>query len=146
MAGMGRKNDYLSWGADNKYHVDPMFGIEWKPFPEGEERERINKAFDSLIAALGQNQVLAKAKFWQWAATIPMNERQIKVLNRLLDGFEGKLTTRKWAALAKCSQDTALRDIKEMLQHNVLQKTAAGGRSTHYEVCHFGEESEVCTI
>lgn len=80
------------------------------------------------------DQVLAKARFWTWAAAIPMNERQIKVLNRLLDGFEGKLTTSKWAALAKCSQDTALRDITELLQHNVLQKAAAGGRSTHYEI------------
>lgn len=98
---------------------------------------------DELLEAVEQahisvDQVLAKAKFWQWAATIPMNERQIKVLNRLLDGFEGKLTTRKWAAIAKCSQDTALRDITELLQHNVLQKTAAGGRSTHYEVRHLG--------
>jgi Fic family protein len=80
------------------------------------------------------DQVLAKARFWQWAAAIPMNERQIKVLNRLLDGFEGKLTTSKWATLAKCSQDTALRDITELLQHQVLQKSTSGGRSTHYEI------------
>ncbi|RIY41179.1 Fic family protein [Neopusillimonas maritima] len=80
------------------------------------------------------DQVLAKVRFWQWAAAIPMNERQIKVLNRLLDGFEGKLTTSKWATLAKCSQDTALRDITELLQHQVLQKSASGGRSTHYEI------------
>lgn len=65
-----------------------------------------------------------------------MNERQIKVLNRLLDGFEGRLTTSKWAALAKCSQDTALRDITELLLHDVLQKAVAGGRSTHYEIRH----------
>lgn len=61
MAEMGRKNDYLSAFADNKYHVDPMFGIEWKPFPEGEERERINRAFDNLMAALSRRGVLAKA-------------------------------------------------------------------------------------
>ncbi|CAM5552011.1 Fic family protein [Eoetvoesiella caeni] len=84
------------------------------------------------------DQVLAKAKFWQQAATIPMNERQIKVLNRLLDGFEGNLTTSKWAAIAKCSQDTALRDITELVQYEVLQKTAAGGRSTHYKIRHSG--------
>ncbi|MVW78093.1 Fic family protein [Bordetella sp. 02P26C-1] len=83
------------------------------------------------------DQVFAKAKFWQHAATIPMNERQIKVLNRLLDGFEGKLTTSKWAALAKCSQDTALRDITELLQRGVLQKTDAGGRSTSYQIRQF---------
>ena len=63
-----------------------------------------------------------------------MNARQIKVLNRLLDGFEGKLTTSKWAAIAKCSQDTALRDITELLHHAVLQKSEGGGRSTHYEI------------
>ncbi|CAM3937423.1 Fic family protein [Bordetella muralis] len=80
------------------------------------------------------DQVFTKAKFWQHAASIPMNERQIKVLNRLLDGFEGKLTTSKWAALAKCSQDTALRDITELLQHGVLRKATGGGRSTHYEI------------
>lgn len=63
-----------------------------------------------------------------------MNARQIKVLNRLLDGFEDKLTTSKWAAIAKCSQDTALRDITELLHHAVLQKADSGGRSTHYDI------------
>lgn len=76
--------------------------------------------------------VLAKASFRQrWAGT-PMNERQIKLLNRLLDGFEGKLTSSKWASIAKCSSDTALRDIHELLQRGVLVRSDAGGRSTHY--------------
>lgn len=79
------------------------------------------------------DQVLDKARFWRGVATVPMNERQIKVLNRLLDGFEGKLTTRKWATLAKCSPDTALRDITELVDRGVLQRSDAGGRSTHYE-------------
>ena len=90
------------------------------------------KAIEHAYGVL--DQVFSKAKFWQHAATIPMNERQIKVLNRLLDGFEGKLTTSKWAALAKCSQDTALRDITDLLQRGVLQKNHAGGRSTHYAI------------
>ena len=78
--------------------------------------------------------VLAKARFWQhWAGT-PLNDRQIKLLNQLLDGFDGKLTSSKWAAIAKCSQDTALRDITELLERNVLQKSAASGRSTSYEL------------
>jgi Fic family protein len=77
--------------------------------------------------------VLAKVRFWQRVAGMPMNERQVKLLNRLLDGFEGKLTTSKWAAIAKCSPDTALRDINELLAHGVLRKSAAGGRSTCYE-------------
>ncbi len=78
--------------------------------------------------------VLAKAKFWQrWSGT-PMNQRQIKLLNRLLDGFDGKLTSSKWAAIAKCSPDTALRDLHDLMAGGVLRKSASGGRSTSYEL------------
>jgi Fic family protein len=94
---------------------------------------------DTLRRAVDQAQhtldaVLVKARFWQRIAGTPMNERQVKLLNRLLDGFEGKLTTSKWAAIAQCSLDTALRDINELLAHGVLRKSAAGGRSTSYEL------------
>ena len=58
----------------------------------------------------------------------------MKLLNRLLDGFDGKLTSGKWAAIAKCSTDTALRDINELLARGVLKKAEAGGRSTSYEL------------
>ena len=78
--------------------------------------------------------VLDKAQFWQrWAGT-PMNARQTLVLNRVLDGFEGKLTNAKWAALGKCSADTALRDINDLLARGVLRKLEGGGRSTGYEL------------
>lgn len=76
--------------------------------------------------------VLAKARFWQrWAGT-PLNARQIKLLNRLLDSFEGKLTSSKWAEIAKCSPDTALRDINELMALGMLGKASGGGRSTAY--------------
>lgn len=79
--------------------------------------------------------VLDKAQFWQrWAGT-PMNARQTLVLNRVLDGFEGKLTNAKWAALGKCSADTALRDINDLLARGVLRRLEGGGRSTGYELC-----------
>ncbi|WP_233236715.1 Fic family protein [Bordetella sp. LUAb4] len=78
--------------------------------------------------------VLSKARFWQRVSGAGLNERQVKVLNRLLDGFEGKLTTSKWAALAKCSRDTALRDITELVELGVLQRSVASGRSTSYEL------------
>jgi hypothetical protein len=68
----------------------------------------------------------------RWAAT-PLSLRQVKLLKRLLDGFDGKLTSSKWAAIAKCSPDTALRDIKELLVLGVLRRSAAGGRSTSYD-------------
>ena len=76
--------------------------------------------------------VLAKARFWESMATTPLNERQRMMLNRLLNGFEGKLTTTKWAKLAKCSQDTALRDIADLVDRGVLTRGTARGRSSSY--------------
>lgn len=81
--------------------------------------------------------MLVKTRFWQrWAppGSEPLNERQVKLVNRLLDGFEGKLASGKWAAIAKCSPDTALRDIRDLLARGVLRKSDAGGRSTSYEL------------
>jgi Fic family protein len=79
--------------------------------------------------------VLIKARFWKAHADESFNDRQRKVLNRLLNGFEGNLTTSKWAILAKCSQDTALRDIGDLLQRRILIRDQAGGRSTKYTLC-----------
>ena len=76
--------------------------------------------------------VVAKGKFWQSASHMSLNPRQVKVLNRLLDGFEGKLTSSKYAAIGKCSSDTALRDINELLALGLLQKLEGGGRSAGY--------------
>lgn len=76
--------------------------------------------------------VLNKASFWKRWASTAMNERQIKLLNRLLDGFDGKLTSSKWASIAKCSQDTAYRDIKDLVEKGVLKQSEASGRSTSY--------------
>jgi Fic family protein len=78
--------------------------------------------------------VLVKANFWERFAKQPLNERQIKVLNRLLDGFEGKLTSSKWAVLANCSQDTAHRDIMDLVERGALRKDSGGGRSTSYSL------------
>ena len=94
---------------------------------------------DTLLRAIDQahhalNAVLSKARFWRHWATTSLNERQVKLLNRLLDGFEGKLTSSKWAVIAKCSPDTALRDINDLLSRGVLRKSDAGGRSTSYEL------------
>lgn len=76
--------------------------------------------------------VLEKARFWERIAAVPLNDRQRVMINRLLDGFEGKLTTSKWAKLAKCSHDTALRDIAGMLDRGILIRNPGGGRSTSY--------------
>ncbi len=76
--------------------------------------------------------VLHKAKVWEGLAGKTLNERQRMMVNRLLDGFEGKLTSSKWAKIAKCSQDTALRDIQNLVEQHVLVKEEGGGRSTSY--------------
>ncbi len=78
--------------------------------------------------------VLFKANFWSNHLTVIINDRQKKLLNRLLDGFDGKLTSTKWAKIAKCSKDSAIRDINDLINKDILQKEAAGGRSTHYEI------------
>lgn len=101
---------------------------EWLAWFLGTLHRAVNQAQDTLDA------VLTKARFWQRWATTPLNGRQVKLLNKLLDGFEGKLTSSKWAATAKCSPDTALRDINDLLSRGVLRRSDAGGRSTSYEL------------
>jgi Fic family protein len=83
--------------------------------------------------------VLGKARFWDSVRDARLNERQRLVLNRLLDGFEGKLTTSKWAKLTKCSQDTALRDILKLVDQGILVHNPEGGRSTSYALAPVSE-------
>ena len=82
--------------------------------------------------------IFRKAHFWEAHTHKPFNERQRAVINRLFDGFEGKLTSSKWAKLAKCSQDTALRDIDDLVNRGVLVKEPGGGRSTSYALANDG--------
>jgi Fic family protein len=78
--------------------------------------------------------VLNEARFWERFAKEPLNERQIKVLRVLLRGFDGKLTSSKWAKMTKSSPDTALRDIADLVKRGALQKDPGGGRSTSYSL------------
>jgi Fic family protein len=87
------------------------------------------KSTESVLA-----KVCFKADFWNKHAATIINERQKKLLNKLLDGFDGKLTSSKWAKIAKCSKDTALRDIQDLINKDILQKADAGGRSINYEL------------
>jgi Fic family protein len=79
-------------------------------------------------------QVLSKARFWELHQQTALTERQRRLLTRLLDGFEGKLTSSKWARMAKCSQDTAGRDIADLVAKGILRQDSAGGRSTSYRL------------
>lgn len=92
----------------------------------------LGRAFDGAETILAG--VLKKARFWELHAGERFNDRQRKILNRVLDGFEGKLTSSKWAALGKTSQDTASRDIDDLVKRGILVKEPAGGRSTSYSL------------
>lgn len=92
----------------------------------------LNKAFDGAEGILAA--VLRKAEFWKKHAITPFNERQRNIINRLLDGFVGKLTSSKWAKLEKTSPDTALRDINDLVTRGILQRDRSGGRSTSYSL------------
>jgi Fic family protein len=92
----------------------------------------LGRAFDGAEVIL--DAVLKKARFWEKHSGATLNERQRDMLNRLLDGFEGKLTSSKWAKIEKCSQDTALRDISDLVDSAILKKDEGGGRSTSYSL------------
>jgi Fic family protein len=114
-----------------KYNPEqPLDATEWLLW----FLESLHRAVESALQSL--DNIMLKSRFWQqWAGT-PFNERQFKLLNKLLDGFDGKLTSSKWATIAKCSTDTALRDINDLVERGVLKKMLGGGRSTSYELAH----------
>ncbi|MGO9006912.1 MAG: Fic family protein [Beijerinckiaceae bacterium] len=92
----------------------------------------LDRAFDSAEDTLAS--VLKKARFWETHADASFNDRQRAMINRLFNGFVGKLTSSKWAKLTRCSQDSALRDIDDLVRRGILAKDAAGGRSTSYSL------------
>ena len=87
-----------------------------------------------LVSENATAQILDKAKFWEIHKNTPINERQRLIINKLFDGFDGKLQSSKWAKICKCSQDTAIRDIKDLMEKGILQQEQQGGRSTNYEL------------
>ncbi len=118
-----RKQYYRTLERSQKGGLDITLWLEWFLGCLG---RAVNGAEGTLAA------VLKKAKIWERVNQFPVNDRQRKVINRLLDGFEGKLSTSKYAKLAKCSADTALRDIKLLLERGILVQEEGGGRSTRY--------------
>ena len=130
------------------YSMSAQIRIERKQYYELLEKTQrgdlditnwINWFLSCLINALKSTdtllkKVLFKADFWQKHVNTTINDRQKKLLNRVMDGFEGKLTSSKWAKIAKCSKDSAIRDINDLIEKGILQKDTAGGRSTSYEL------------
>jgi Fic family protein len=120
-----RKQYYEIFEKTQKGGLDITLWLEW--------------FLDCLEAALLETEkslsrVLGKANFWEEHRLVSMNNRQVKMINLLWDGFDGKLNSSKWAKITKCSSDTALRDIQDLISKGILQKSDEGGRSTSYEL------------
>ncbi len=92
----------------------------------------LERAIKNAISTL--DDILQKAQFWKTLTAVSLNERQRKMINRMLDGVDGKLTSSKWAKMTKCSQDTAYRDILDLVDRGILLKNPEGGRSTSYSL------------
>lgn len=120
-----RKQYYEMLEKTQKGNLDITEWIQWF-------LECLINALEATHSLL--NRVLFKADFWRQFAQLPLNERQRKLLNKMLDGFEGKMNSSRWARIAKCSKDTAIRDINDLIEKGLLQKEKAGGRSTSYEL------------
>lgn len=117
--GDGEKEPSLAEGIDITFWLEWFLGC-------------LDRALDSTETVLAD--VLKKARFWEEHPSASMNPRQRAILNKVFEGFEGKLTSSKWAKIAKCSQDTAHRDILELVEKGILVKDPAGGRSTSYSL------------
>jgi Fic family protein len=142
--------DMLLARSDNSpqrfYSMSAQIRIERKQYCEILERTQkgsldvthwllwfLNSMMNALkTTEITLSKILYKAEFWNKHLNTAMNERQRLMLNKLLDGFDGKLTTSKWAKITKCSPDTSLRDIQDLINKGILQK-GASGRSTNYE-------------
>ncbi|KAA2243072.1 Fic family protein [Chitinophaga agrisoli] len=120
-----RKGYYDILESTQKGSLDITAWIEWFLLC----LRRALSATDETLAT-----VIRKATFWRHPSSHNLNDRQRLMLNKLLDGFEGKFTSSKWAKMAKCSQDTAIRDIQDLIDRNILVKEPTGGRSTSYLV------------
>jgi Fic family protein len=120
-----RKAYYDMLEATQKGELDITPWIEWF-------LGCLDRAFDGTEKTLAI--VFQKAEFWSKHSAAPLNDRQRDILNRLLDGFDGKLTSSKWATIEKCSPDTALRDISDLVERGLLRKNQGSGRSTSYSL------------
>lgn len=121
-----RKDYYDILEKTQKGNLDITKWIEWF-------LNCLERAFIQTNANI--NKLMNKSKFWENHKTIVFNERQTKIINLLFNGFEGKLTSSKWSKINHCSQDTALRDINDLIEKKVLKKDVQGGRSTSYDIC-----------
>lgn len=133
---------------DKKHYYDTL---EHTQHGDGDITQWLVWYLNTLLNAIKESStivstVLNKSFFWLHAASIPMTERQANTLNLFLDGYEAKITSKNWAEINKCSKDTAIRDITDLVQKGLLKEDIPGAKRPSYSICYGGESSEMTKL
>ncbi len=151
MLARGDKSEYRFYNVSSEINKDKKHYydiLERTQHGDGDITEWVTWYVRALTNAIDEaeatiSNILNKSFFWQKAATTPMNERQTQVLNLFLDGHEAKITSKTWAALAKCSKDTAIRDIQYLAEHDILREDMPGAKRPSYSIVYDPEDITV---
>ena len=144
----GEQSEYRFYNISSQLKKDKTHYydiLERMQHGDGDLTEWITWYLQKLIDALDEAEaivtsILNKSFFWQKASAIPMTERQTQVLNLFLDGYESKITSKTWASLAKCSKDTAIRDIQDLVDKNILVEDIPGAKRPSYSIVYDSED------
>ena len=144
----GEKNELRFYNISSQINKDKNYYydiLERMQRGDGDITEWLVWYMKKLIDALDEAEtivttILNKSFFWQKAASVPMTERQTQMLNLFLDGYEAKITSKTWASLAKCSKDTAIRDIQDLVCKNILVEDIPGAKRPSYSIVFDAED------
>lgn len=144
----GEQSEYRFYNISSQLNKDKTHYydiLERMQHGDGDLTEWVTWYLQKLVDALDEAEVIVttilnKSFFWQKATAIPMTERQTQMLNLYLDGYESKITTKTWASLAKCSKDTAIRDIQDLVDKNVLVEDMPGAKRPSYSIVYDSED------
>ena len=148
LAARGEKSDFRFYNVSSQINKDKNHYyeiLERMQHGEGDLTEWLVWYLQKLIEALDEadtivTTILNKSFFWQKASSVPMTERQTQMLNLFLDGYEAKITSKTWATLAKCSKDTAIRDIQDLVEKNILIEDIPGAKRPSYSIVYDSED------
>ena len=144
----GEKSEFRFYNVSSQINKDKNHYydiLERMQHGDGDITEWLVWYMQKLVEALDEAEtivstILNKSFFWQKASSIPMTERQTQMLNLFLDGYESKITSKTWATLAKCSKDTAIRDIQDLLDKNILVEDIPGAKRPSYSIVYDAED------
>ena len=144
----GEKSEFRFYNVSSQINKDKNHYydiLERMQHGDGDITEWLAWYMQKLVEALDEAEtivstILNKSFFWQKASSIPMTERQTQMLNLFLDGYESKITSKTWATLAKCSKDTAIRDIQDLLDKNILVEDIPGAKRPSYSIVYDAED------